>query len=106
MGESVVAVLGNVELGPHADVHGDVVAVGGDLVRDPAAVVHGGVQNVMIFGHMGDMEWLHNWVHNCLMYGRPLAFAPGLGWAWTIAFSFLALYLLMALLFPSGSIAA
>jgi uncharacterized RDD family membrane protein YckC len=102
VGENVVAVLGNVELGPHADVQGDVVAVGGDLIRDPAAVVHGDIQNVMLFGHMGDNEWLRTWVHNCLMYGRPLAFAPGLGWAWTIALSFFALYLLIALLFPVG----
>lgn len=102
VGDSVVAVFGNVELGPHADVHGDVVAIGGDLIRDPAAIVHGDVQNVMLFGHMGDYEWLRTWVHNCLMYGRPLAFVPGLGWAWTMAFSFLALYLLIALLFPSG----
>lgn len=101
VGESVVAVLGNVELGPNAEVD-EVVAIGGDLVRDPGAIVHGGVQNVNLFGHMGDMEWLHNWVHRCLMYGRPLAIAPGLGWAWTIAFSFLALYLVMALLFPVG----
>jgi uncharacterized RDD family membrane protein YckC len=102
VGDSVVAVFGNVELGPHADVHGDVVAIGGDVVRDPAAIVHGGIQNVMLFGHMGNLEWLHTWVHNCLMYGRPLAFAPGLGWAWGIAFSFLALYLMLALLFPGG----
>jgi uncharacterized RDD family membrane protein YckC len=102
VGDSVVAVFGNVELGPHADVHGDVVAIGGDLVRDPAAIVHGGVQNVMLFGHMGNLDWLHTWVRNCLMYGRPLAFAPGLGWAWSIAFSFLALYLVLALLFPAG----
>jgi uncharacterized RDD family membrane protein YckC len=102
VGDSVVAVFGNVELGPHADVQGDVVAVGGDLTRDPGAVVHGDIQNVMLFGHMGDYEWLRTWVHNCLMYGRPLAFVPGLGWAWTLAISFLAVYLLIALLFPSG----
>ena len=102
VGETVVAVLGNVELGPHADVHGDVVAVGGDLIRDPGAIVHGTTQEVTFFGHMGNNEWLRTWVHNCLMYGRPLAFAPGLGWAWAIAVSFLVLYLLMALLFPSG----
>lgn len=102
VGESVVAVMGNVELGPHADVQGDVIAVGGDLVRDPAAIVHGTIQEVTLFGHMSNNEWLRTWVHNCLMYGRPLAFAPGLGWAWTIAVSFLVLYLLMALLFPSG----
>ena len=102
VGDSVVAVFGNVELGPHADVQGDVVAVGGDLIRDPGAVVHGDIQNVMLFGHMGDYEWLRTWVHNCLMYGRPLAFVPGLGWAWTLAISFLVVYLLIALLFPNG----
>jgi uncharacterized RDD family membrane protein YckC len=102
VGDSVVAVFGNVELGPHADVQGDVVAVGGDLIRDPGAVVHGDIQNVMLFGHMGDYEWLRTWVHNCLMYGRPLAFVPGLGWAWTLAISFLVVYLLIAVLFPSG----
>ena len=102
VGDSVVAVFGNVELGPHADVQGDVVAVGGDLIRDPAAIVHGDVQNVTLFGHMGDYEWLRTWVHNCLMYGRPLAFVPGLGWAWSLAVSFLVLYLLIALLFPAG----
>jgi uncharacterized RDD family membrane protein YckC len=102
VGDSVIAVFGNVELGPHADVQGDVVAVGGDLIRDPGAVVHGDIQNVMLFGHMGDYEWLRTWVHNCLMYGRPLAFVPGLGWAWTLAVSFLVVYLLIALLFPSG----
>jgi uncharacterized RDD family membrane protein YckC len=102
VGESVVAVFGNVELGPHAEVHGDVVAVGGDLVRDPAAIIHGTTQEVTLFGHMGDYAWLHTWVHNCLMYGRPLAFVSGLGWAWGIAVSFLVLYLLLALLFPTA----
>ena len=102
VGESVVAVFGNVELGPHADVGGDVVAIGGELVRDPAAVVHGNVQNVMMFGKAGGFQWLQSWVHHCLLYGRPLAFAPGLGWAWTLALGFLGLYLLIALLFPQG----
>lgn len=102
VGDSVVAVFGNVELGPHADVQGDVVAVGGDLIRDPGAIVHGDVQNVALFGHMGDYEWLHTWVRNCLVYGRPLAFVPGLGWAWSLALSFLAVYLVIGLLFPSG----
>jgi uncharacterized RDD family membrane protein YckC len=98
----VVAVLGDVELGPHAEVDGNVVVVGGTLKRDPAAIVHGGVQNIVLFGAGGHLEWLHIWVQHCLVYGRPLALAPGLGWAWAIAFSFLALYLLIALLFPKG----
>jgi uncharacterized RDD family membrane protein YckC len=41
-------------------------------------------------------------VKQCLVYGRPLAIAPGLGWAWGFALSFFALYLLIALLFPKG----
>ena len=102
VGENVVAVFGNVELGPHADVGGDVVAIGGELIRDPAAVVHGNVQNVMMFGKMGGFGWLHSWVRHCLLLGRPLAFAPDLGWAWTLALGFLGLYLLIALLFPQG----
>jgi uncharacterized RDD family membrane protein YckC len=104
VGENVVAVMGNVELGPHADVGGDVVAVGGELIRDPAAVVHGDVQDVAMFGKMGGFEWLHSWVHHCLLLGRPLAFAPGIGWAWTLALGFLALYLLIALVFPKNVI--
>src|SRR5712672_3835314 len=102
IGDTVVAVFGDVELGPHAEVDGDVVAVGGELRRDPGAVIHGNVQNVMLFGSMGHLEWLRSWVKHCLVFGRPLAFAPGLGWAWSLAFSFLAIYLVIALLFPAG----
>jgi uncharacterized RDD family membrane protein YckC len=102
VGDGVVAVFGNVELGPHAEVGGDVVAIGGELIRDPAAVVHGQIQNVALFGRMGGFEWLHPWIHHCLLLGRPLAFAPGLGWAWSLACIYLGLYLLIALLFPKG----
>jgi uncharacterized RDD family membrane protein YckC len=92
-----VAVFGNVTLGPHAVVHGDVVAVGGTVERDPAAVVHGTVQSVG--GRAAGFGWLRPWIDHCLFYARPLAFAPGLGWAWGIALAFLALYLGLALIF-------
>jgi uncharacterized RDD family membrane protein YckC len=95
-----VAVLGNMELGPHAEIDGNVVAVGGTLQRDPAAIVHGDVQNV--FGSFGGVDWLRAWVRHCLLYARPLALAPGLGWAWGLAFAFLALYAGLALLFREG----
>jgi len=101
VGDSVVAVMGDVELGPHAEV-GNVVAIGGELRRDPLAVIHGDVQNVVLFGSVGHMEWLRSWVKHRLLYGRPLGFAPGLGWAWSMALCFLAIYLLIALLFPAG----
>ncbi|HEU4626862.1 MAG TPA: RDD family protein [Steroidobacteraceae bacterium] len=94
----VVASFGNVELGPQAEVEGDVVVVGGKLERDPAAVVRGNVQNVLSFAS-GSFEWLRPWARHCLLLGRPLALAPGLGWAWGLAFGFLALYVLIAFLF-------
>ncbi len=96
-----VAVLGNLELGPHAEIGGDVVAVGGTLHRDPAAIVHGSVQNIFT-GNFGAFNGLRAWVQHCLLYARPLAFAHGLGWAWGLAFSFLALYVILALLFREG----
>ncbi len=97
----VVAVLGNMELGPHAQIDGSVVVVGGNLQRDPAAIVHGDVQNVFA-GDFGSVGWLRSWVRHCLLYGRPLALAPGLGWAWSLALGCLALYAVLALLFREG----
>jgi hypothetical protein len=44
----VVAVGGNVKLGPKAIVRGDVVSVGGTLETDPAARIYGGVSEVGI----------------------------------------------------------
>jgi uncharacterized RDD family membrane protein YckC len=95
-----VAVLGDMELGPHAEIDGNVVAIGGTLQRDPAAIVRGNVQS--IFGSFGSVGWLRSWIHHCLLYGRPLALAPGLGWAWGLAFACLALYAALALLFREG----
>ncbi len=97
IGGDVVAVLGDVELGPHAEVGGGVVGVGGAVHRDPAAIVHGESQSILP-GIAQRMQGLRPWVRHCLLLGRPLAFAPGLGWAWALAFGFLALYALLALL--------
>ena len=93
----VVAVFGNVDLGPHARVGGDVTAVGGGVTRDPAATVGGGVQSVG--GFTSGFDHFRPWVDHCLFYGRPLALVPGIGWAWGLAFIFLALYVFLALLF-------
>ena len=94
----VVATFGSVELGPQAEVNGDVVVVGGTLKRDPASIIHGSVQNVLSFAS-GSFDWLRPWAQHCLLLGRPLAIASGLGWAWGVAFGFLALYVLIAVLF-------
>ncbi len=100
----VVAVLGDVELGPKAEVGGDLVCVGGSVIRDPKAVVHGQVNNVAIGGHLGggNFNGLHAWLRHCLLLGRPLAFGANLGWAWMIALGALAVYAVIALLFPRG----
>ncbi len=97
----VVAVMGNVELGPEAKVHGNITIVGGDLKKDPAAVVEGQVQNV--FGvDWANFDWVRPWIERCLLYGRPLAFSSGLGWAWGIALGLLALYVFIAFVFRAA----
>lgn len=95
-----VAVMGNMRLGPNAVVKGDIVVVGGKLTREPGAVVEGDEVNVPILGGFGDMDWLTTWFKRCALLGRPLAFGQNLGWAWVLALSFLALYVLIGLLFP------
>jgi uncharacterized RDD family membrane protein YckC len=98
---NALAVFGNVRLGPHAEVEGDVISVFGSVYRDPAAIIHGGVQNI-VSANFDDVAWLHTWIHECLFYGRPLALAAGLGWAWSLALGYLALYIALALLFRSA----
>jgi len=101
--QNVVAVLGNLELGPEAVVDGDIVCIGGELKRDPKAVVHGDVRNVAFTSPM-NLEGLQTWFKECLLYARPLAFNSGVMWAWYIAFAFLAFYALLALVAPKGVI--
>ncbi|HEY4367387.1 MAG TPA: RDD family protein [Steroidobacteraceae bacterium] len=102
IGGSAIAVFGDVVLGPHAAIDGDMVTVGGSVVRDPSAIIRGDTREIALPGQVGSFEWLRPWFQQCLLYARPLAFEPGLGWAWTVAFSFLAFYVLLALIFPGG----
>jgi uncharacterized RDD family membrane protein YckC len=96
---SVVAVMGSIELGPSAEIGGDVAVIGGELIKDPRAIVHGGIENVL-GGLVAHLPFTHAWLHRCLLYGRPLALGPGLEWAWGLALGFLVLYVLLGLLFP------
>ena len=90
----VVAVLGNVSLGPEAQIDGNLTVLGGVLHRDPKAIIHGNVLN----GLAANFGWVKTWVRECLLYLRPLAFSPELGWAWGLALGFLALYLVIGVL--------
>jgi hypothetical protein len=96
--DDVVSVLGDVELGPNAKVRGNAVVIGGQLIRDPEATLGGSVQHVMTIPQDA-IAGFKSWLKNCLRYLRPLAFAPDLGWAWTIALGVLALYALFAVMF-------
>ena len=101
---NVVAVLGNIQLGPHAEVEGDAIAVLGTVDREPGAVVRGSVQRIIDWniGGSSGFSGLNTWITHCLLLGRPLAFTPGLGWAWTLALCLLAFYACLALMFRGG----
>jgi uncharacterized RDD family membrane protein YckC len=102
VGGDLVCILGNVHLGPRTVVKGDLVVIGGRLTRHPSAIVHGDEVHMPAFGPLGDVEWFSTWITRCFYFGRPLAFHRQLGWAWSIAFSFFAFYLLCTLLVPKG----
>ncbi|MEO6569156.1 MAG: RDD family protein [Opitutaceae bacterium] len=96
----VVTVFGNVKLGPQAEVDQEVVSVMGGVEREPGAIVHRQVNSIGRNFPLG--AGIGAWFRECLRWGRPLAFASELQWAWIIAFSFLGFYLLLALLFRGG----
>lgn len=98
----VIAVFGDLELGPNANVGGEVVVFAGTLERHPDAVVHRGVQDIGLAGEFGQLRWITPWIQHCLLLGRPLALHADLQWAWWLAFGFLGLYTLISLLFSDA----
>ncbi|MFZ9747845.1 MAG: RDD family protein [Opitutaceae bacterium] len=99
VGREVVVVGGTLELGPRADLPGGYVLVGGHVRRDPAAKVSGPAVNVIALHSAESWSGARSWLRECLLWGRPLAFREGLGWAWLTAAGFVAFYLLSALVF-------
>jgi uncharacterized RDD family membrane protein YckC len=97
----VVAVLGNVYLGPQAVIGGDVTSVMGRVERSSGTVIQGGTVNVMS-GIVGNVEGLHAWIHDCLLFGRPLAPNSDVSWAWWLALASLGFYVLIAAIFHDG----
>jgi uncharacterized RDD family membrane protein YckC/cytoskeletal protein CcmA (bactofilin family) len=97
----VVAVIGNVKLGPQAVINGQVTEILGTLTRSATAVVQGSTSSVLPVT-FGGFEGLHAWVARCLLYGRPLAPTPAVAWAWWLALAVLALNLLIAAVFRDG----
>src|SRR5439155_17270245 len=97
-----VVVFGKGKIGPKAHISGDLTVVMGSLNMDPNATVEG-EQHVVMPSHFTvphGLKWLPEWVNDGLLMGRPLPHQHR--WAWVIAGIFLALYLLIALLFPGA----
>ena len=101
VGDAVVAVLGNIKILPGSIVHGEVVAVGGTVEVAEGAKVEGEIQEVD-FGAFGlpKLDWLKQWLVQCVFKLRPLALAPGLAWVWMVAGAYFLFYLLLAVAFP------
>jgi len=99
VGGDVVAVLGAVKLGPKAVIQGDLVRVGGGLQREPGAVVRGSEVGIGLPAGLSADGGFVAWVRSCVFLARPLAWDGSVAWAWGVAFVFLALYLLISLVF-------
>lgn len=102
VGGSVVVVLGDVKLGPKAVIQGELVRVGGSLRREPGAVVRGSEVGIGLPVSLSAEGGFVAWVRSCVFLARPLAWDASVAWAWGVALAFLALYLLIALLFRRG----
>ncbi len=92
----LVVVLGSVELGPQAEVDGEIVVVGGHLQRAPGAKIHR-TPTVIDPGRIPGLGGVTEWITDGLLLGRPLPFVK---WAWVVAGLFLLINLLLLVLFP------
>jgi uncharacterized RDD family membrane protein YckC len=90
----VVAVLSDLELGPKAEVSGQVVRIGGSYKKDPGARIHGEETEVPL-GAMPGYAWLERNIFKGVLW-RPLP--PNLTWAWLVGFAFVLLHLVVLLL--------
>jgi uncharacterized RDD family membrane protein YckC len=94
---NLVVVLGSAQLGPTANITGDVVVAGGKLTRAPGARIGGETAEV----DLEKVPVLHGaipWVTEGLFLGRPLPF--GVPWAWMVAGLFLVINLILLAIFP------
>lgn len=96
----VVAILGNVDLGPDAVVDGEIVCIGGKVTKSEQATWNGPVQDLSLGDSGVDFSGLSVWFNECLLKARLLAYDSRVLWAWIVAFGFLAGYTFIALLVP------
>ncbi len=98
-GEYVV-VLGTAELGPNAVVEGEVVVIGGDLKIDPMAQIYGETINIPFIPQalINHFNHIPVFIKENVFLFRPISLDVSM--TWTLAGVFLALYWILAALFP------
>jgi uncharacterized RDD family membrane protein YckC len=99
---NVVSVMGSVHIGPQAHIDGNVVPIGGVLVRAPGAFIGGQVVHPVTGVDFSEDSGAYSWWNHGLRLGRPMAFGPHLHLFWVLSICTVALYVLLALIFPGG----
>ncbi len=99
---NAVVVAGTLKLGPNAKVDGNAVAVAGLVEKAPGAIIGGNTVQQATGIDIGADSGASSWWHHGLKLGRPLAFGPHLHFLWFFSLGLVALYALLALLFPGG----
>lgn len=94
--DAVIAIFGDVKLGPKAVVRSDVVTVGGKIEAAEGAEIKGRRIEVSAgqYPFLAPLKGAADWLLHCGLKFRLLA--PQLGWYWSIVGIFLLLYLLIA----------
>jgi uncharacterized RDD family membrane protein YckC len=102
VGHNVRGVMGGITLGPNSVVRGDVINVGGTVNRAPGSVVRGRIIDQEFNPHNRfepNVTWRHDpGMPDWMEVVRTFASA----WKWVFALVSLALYALLALVFPGG----
>jgi uncharacterized RDD family membrane protein YckC len=89
-------------IGPHARIDGNAVAGVGIVIREPGAVIGGNVVQQGARLNFSDNPGAHDWWDRAFRKGRPMAFGPHLTAFWLLSICTVALYILLALVFPAG----
>jgi uncharacterized RDD family membrane protein YckC/cytoskeletal protein CcmA (bactofilin family) len=99
---NAVVVLGTLRVGPHAHVDGNVVAGVGVVIKEPGAVIGGNVVQQGSKFNFSENSGAFSWWEHAFKRGRPMAFGPHLHAFWILSICTVALYVLLALVFPGG----
>jgi uncharacterized RDD family membrane protein YckC len=99
---NAVVILGTMRIGPHARIDGNAVAGVGIVIKEPGAVIGGNVVQQGGRMNFSDNPGAHDWWDRAFRKGRPMAFGPHLSAFWLLSICTVALYVLLALVFPDG----